>query len=230
MSSTRPLFIILLTTGFAVGFGHCIGMCGPIVVSLSMNLKRERMLLSQLLYNGGRITTYAILGGLMGLTGSFTALASHLSAFQRGVVILAGILIITMALSMSGWIPLGRIFGDDYNPQGFVSRGFKRLRGKKSSFFYYPVGLLLGLLPCGPVYAALIAAAGAGMEATNPVQSILVGAGLMLGFGIGTVPSLLIVGKLAGLNWLKSRQIIYKIGAVLLIVVGIYFIIKGIRY
>ncbi len=230
MSSTSPLFIILLTTGFAVGFGHCIGMCGPIVVSLSLNLKRGKILLSQLLYNGGRITTYAILGGLMGLTGSFTAVASHISAFQRGVLILAGILIITMALSMSGWIPLGRIFGDDYNPQGFISRGFKRLHGKKSSFFYYPMGLLLGLLPCGPVYAALIAAAGAGMESTHPVQSILLGAGLMLGFGIGTVPSLLIVGKLAGLNWLKSRKIIYKIGAVLLIVVGVYFIIKGIRY
>ncbi len=230
MSSTSPLFIILLATGFAVGFGHCIGMCGPIVVSLSLKLKGERILLCQLLYNGGRITTYAILGGLMGLTGSFTAVASQIGVFQRGVLILAGILIIIMALSMSGWIPLGRIFGDNYTPQGFVSRGFKRLSGQKSSFFYYPLGLLLGLLPCGPVYAALIAAAGAGMEATHSVQGILVGAGLMFGFGIGTVPSLLIVGKLAGLNWLKSRKIIYEIGAVLMILVGIYFVIKGLRY
>lgn len=230
MSSTSPLFIILLTTGFAVGFGHCIGMCGPIVVSLSLNLKRERILLSQLLYNGGRITTYAILGGLMGLTGSFTAVATHISAFQRGVVILAGILIITMALSMSGWIPLGRIFSDDYSPKGILARGFKRLSGARSPFAYYPLGLLLGLLPCGPVYTALIAAAGAGMEATNSLQSILVGAGLMCGFGIGTVPPLLIVGRLAGLNWLKSRKVIYEIGAVLMILVGVYFIIKGIRY
>jgi sulfite exporter TauE/SafE len=52
----------------------------------------------------------------------------------------------------------------------------------------------------------------------------------MLGFGMGTVPALLIVGKLAGLNWLKSRKIIYEIGAVLMIVVGIYFVIKGLRY
>lgn len=230
MSSTSPLFIILLATGFAVGFGHCIGMCGPIVVSISLNLKGERILISQLLYNGGRITTYTILGGLMGLTGSFTALASHISAFQRGIIILAGMLIIIMALSMSGWIPVRRIFGDSSNPQGFVSRGFKRLSSKKSSFVYYPAGLLLGLLPCGPVYAALLAAAGAGMEATHSVQGILVGAGLMFGFGIGTVPSLLIVGKLAGLNWLKSRKIIYKIAAVLLIAVGIYFIVQGISF
>jgi len=229
MSSTSPLFIILLATGFAVGFGHCIGMCGPIVVSLSLNLKGEKILLSQLFYNGGRITTYIILGGLMGLTGSFTTVASHISAFQKGAVILAGVIIIFMALSMSGWIPLGRIFGD-YKPQGIVSKGFKRLSGNKSPFAYYPLGLLLGLLPCGPVYAALIAAAGAGMEAANSAQGFLVGAGLMLGFGVGTVPALLVVGKLAGMNWLKSRKIIYDIGAVLLIVVGIYFVIKGIRY
>ncbi len=230
MSSTRPLFVILLATGFAVGFGHCIGMCGPIVVSFSLKLKGERIFVSQLLYNGGRITTYAILGGLMGLTGSFTAVATHISAFQRGVVILAGLLIITMALSMSGWIRLGRIFSDDYTPKGVLTRGFKRLSAARSPFAYYPLGLLLGLLPCGPVYTALIAAAGAGMEATSSLQSILVGAGLMFGFGIGTVPSLLIVGRLAGMNWLKSRKIIYEIGAVLMIVVGIYFVIKGILY
>jgi sulfite exporter TauE/SafE len=205
-------------------------MCGPIVVSLSLNLKGERILFSQLLYHGGRITTYTILGGLMGLTGPFTALASHIRALQGGVVIFAGVIIIIMALSMSGWIPLGRIFGDDYNPQGIISRGFRKLSGTKSPLAYYPIGLLLGLLPCGPVYAALMAAAGASMEATHPVQGFLVGAGLMLGFGIGTAPALLIVGKLAGLSWLKSRKIIYEIGAVLMIVVGVYFITKGIGY
>lgn len=230
MSSTTPLFIILITTGFAVGFGHCIGMCGPIVVSLSLNLKGEKILLSQLFYNGGRITTYIILGGLMGLTGSFTAFVSHISAFQKGALILAGMIIIFMALSMSGWIPFRRIFDNFYNPEGIVSKGFKRLSGNKSPSAYYPVGLLLGLLPCGPVYAALIAAAGAGMEAAQPIHGILIGAGLMLGFGMGTVPALLIVGKLAGLSWLKSRKIIYEIAALLMIVVGIYFVIKGIRY
>ena len=230
MSSTNPLSLIMLVTGFAVGFGHCIGMCGPIVVSLSLNLKGERVLLSQLLYNGGRVTTYAILGGLMGLTGSFTVIASNIASLQKGVMIFAGIIIIILAFTMIGWIPLGRIFIDDYNPKGSVTRAFKRLSGARSPFACYPLGLLLGLLPCGPVYTALIAAAAAGTESTHAVQGILNGAGLMLVFGIGTVPALLIVGKLAGLNWLKSRKIIYQIGAVLMIVVGIYFVIKGIQY
>ena len=111
-----------------------------------------------------------------------------------------------------------------------LSRGLKRLSAARSPFAYYPLGLLLGLLPCGPVYTALIAAAAAGTESTHALQGALHGAGLMLLFGIGTVPALLIVGNLAGLGWLKSRRIIYQIGAVLMIVVGIYFVIKGIRY
>ena len=220
----------MLVTGFAVGFGHCIGMCGPIVVSLSLNLKGERVLLSQLIYNAGRVTTYTILGGLMGLTGSFTVVAANMASLQKIVMILAGIIIIILAFTMMGWIPFGRIFSDDYNSKGILSKGFKRLSGARSPFAYYPLGLLLGLLPCGPVYTALIAAAAAGTESTHALQGALHGAGLMLLFGIGTVPALLIVGNLAGLGWLKSRRIIYQIGAVLMIVVGIYFVIKGIRY
>ncbi len=230
MSSTRPLFLILLATGFTVGFGHCIGMCGPIVASLSLKLKGERIILSHLLYNGGRLSTYIILGGLMGLTGSFRAVASSVVPLQKAVVILAGVIIVIMALSMAGWVPLGRIFGDGYNPRGILSRGFQRFSGSRSSLAYYLLGLLLGLLPCGPVYAALVAAAGAGMEAKRPLEGILTGAALMFAFGMGTVPALLIVGKLAGLGWLKSRETIYRFGAVLMLVVGVYFVVKGIRY
>jgi len=230
MSSTSPLFIILLATGFAVGLGHCIGMCGPIVVSLSLNLKGERVFLSQLFYNGGRVTTYTILGGIMGLTGSFTIVASNIASLQKIVMILAGIIIIVLALTMMGWIPFGRIFSDEYNSKGMLARGFKRLSEARSPFAYYPLGLLLGLLPCGPVYTALIAAAAAGTESSHALQGALHGATLMLLFGIGTVPALLIVGNLAGLGWVKSRRIIYQIGAVLMIVVGVYFVIRGIQY
>jgi len=91
-------------------------------------------------------------------------------------------------------------------------------------------GLLLALLPCGPVYTALIASARAGMNAQTPVQGLLSGAVLMLAFGIGTIPSLLLVGKLDGLGWMKSRPLIYRISSVPMVLVGTYFIIEGIRY
>lgn len=230
MSSMSSPLVVIFLTGLSVGFGHCIGMCGPIAVSLSLNLKRKGVVFPQLLYNAGRITTYAFLGGLMGLTGSFTVVASHIAGVQKGVMILAGVVIIIMGVSMLGWIPLGQIFRDEYTPKGVIQKGYQRLSASKSPFTYYPLGLLLGLLPCGPVYASLIVAARAGMEATSSLQGVFTGASLMLAFGIGTVPALFIVGKLAGLRWLRSREVIYQIGAVLMVVVGVYFVIRGVRY
>jgi sulfite exporter TauE/SafE len=230
MSSTDTLYVIFLATGFTVGFGHCIGMCGPIVVSLSLNLKGRSVLPPLLLYSSGRVITYSILGGIAGITGSFTILTSSILRLQKGVLILAGAMVLTMGLAMAGWLPLGRIFRDDDFYRGFFSKWFHRWSASKSSAVYLPLGLLLGLLPCGPVYTALIASARAGMAAPNSLAAFFSGVLLMLAFGIGTIPALLLIGKLAGLRWIHSREVIYKIGSILMVLVGVYFIFKGIVY
>jgi sulfite exporter TauE/SafE len=230
MSSTETLYLVFLVTGFTVGFGHCIGMCGPIVVSLSLNLKGRGVLLTHLLYNAGRVTTYAILGGLAGILGSFTILTSSILFLQKGVLILAGFMVLLMGLAMGGWISLGRLSGDSDFSHSLFLKWFHRLSAARSPVVYLPLGLLLGLLPCGPVYTALIASARAGMAANSALQGFLSGMGLMVAFGIGTIPALFLVGKLAGLGWIRSRQMIYKISSVLMVLVGIYFIIQGIRY
>jgi sulfite exporter TauE/SafE len=230
MSFIDPLYLIFLTTGFTVGFGHCIGMCGPIVVSLSLNLKGKNIFLPHLLYNTGRVITYTVLGGIMGATGSFTLVAAHIAGIQKGALIVAGIIIIVMALAMSGWLPLGRALGDYYNPDGIITRGFRKLSQVKSTATYFPIGLLLGLLPCGPVYTALLAAAGAGMNAAGALEGVVKGMTVMMSFGIGTIPALFLVAKLVDMGWLKKRQIIYRIGTILMIMVGLYFIVQGIGY
>ena len=166
----------------------------------------------------------------MGATGSFTRLVTSIASLQKGVMILTGMLIVVMGLAMAGWIPLGKIFGDYYNPQGFLSRGVRRLSEARSPATYYPLGMLLGLLPCGPVYTALLAAARAGMEAQNTVEGFIIGVGLMLSFGLGTVAALLLIAKLADLGWLKRRDVIYKISSVIMIFVGVYFVIRAFRY
>ena len=230
MLSTETIYFVLFTTGLAVGFGHCVGMCGPIVVSLSLSLKGRSVLVPHLLYNGGRITTYGLLGGVMGATGSFTRVVASIASLQKGVMILTGMLIVVMGLAMAGWIPLGVIFGDHYNPQGVLSRGFRKLSEARSTGTYYPLGMLLGLLPCGPVYTALLAAARAGMETQSTLEGLLIGVGIMLSFGLGTVVALLLIAKLTDLGWLKRRDVIYKISSVLMVIVGVYFVIRAVRY
>jgi sulfite exporter TauE/SafE len=221
MLSTETLYLLYLSTGFTVGFGHCIGMCGPLVASFSLNLKEKSILVPQLLYHLGRITTYAILGGVVAAAGAFTMVAAHIERVQKGVMVFAGTLIVLMGFAMAGWLPVARIFGD---------QGFGKLLKIKSTIVYLPLGLLLGLLPCGPVYTALLGAARTGMEAPAIYHGVFAGMGLMTAFGLGTVPALFLVAKLADMGWLKSRDIIYKVGAVLIILVGIFFIIKAIRY
>jgi sulfite exporter TauE/SafE len=230
MLSTETIFLLYLSTGFTIGFGHCIGMCGPIVVSFSLNLKEKNILAPQLLYHLGRIITYAILGGVVAAAGSLTMIAANIDTIQKGVMIITGALIMLMGLAMAGWIPLGKIFGDHSGPGGVILKGFGKLLKVQSTMVYLPLGLLLGLLPCGPVYTALLGAARAGMDAGSTYHGVLAGMGLMAAFGLGTVPALFLVAKLVDLGWLRSRAIIYKVGAALMIVVGVLFVVKGIRY
>lgn len=232
MSSTNPfpLFFFFLSTGFAVGFGHCIGMCGPIVVSLSLGLGDENRLFPHLLYNAGRIVTYGILGGVFGATGSFTGVAAHIAGIQKAVMIITGLFIAAMGIHLAGWLPLRRLFTATPSGENPISRGYRRLTAMKSTGMYLPVGLLLGLLPCGPVYTALLTVIRSTMGFDNPADAFLAGTGLMLAFGLGTVPALLLVGKLSDLGWLKHRSKIYKAGAVLMICIGLYFTYSGFRY
>ena len=230
MLSTDTLYLLYLSTGFTVGFGHCIGMCGPIMVTFSLNLKEKNIFVPQLLYHLGRITTYVLLGGGVAAIGSLVIVAANIESFQRGVMIFTGILILLMGLAMAGWLPLGNVFGDHANAGSWITKRFGSLLKIQSTLIYLPLGLLLGLLPCGPVYTALLGAARIGMEVNTVYQSIFAGMGLMAAFGIGTVPAMFLVAKLADMGWLKSRNFIYKIGAVFMIIVGIIFIIKAIRF
>jgi sulfite exporter TauE/SafE len=230
MLSTESLYLIYILTGITVGLGHCIGMCGPIVVSLTLSLSGKGVILPNLLYNSGRIITYMLMGGVAGATGSFTVVTANIASLQKAVMMGAGVLIVIMGLAMSGWIPLGRIFGDHFNPAGILSKGFSKLTRVRSTTVFFPLGLWLGLLPCGPVYTALIGAARAGMEAKTALEGAVIGMGLMLAFGVGTVPALVVVAKLADLGWLKARKIIYTFSSILMILIGVYFIIRAIRY
>jgi sulfite exporter TauE/SafE len=230
MSPTDSIYLVFLAAGFAVGFGHCIGMCGPIVVSFCLGLGDRNRFVPNLFYNAGRTVTYTILGGILGAGGSFTGVVVPIQGFQKGVMILAGVLIAVMGLAMTGWAAIPRIFSSGFSPfQRFFNR-FQKLSGSSGAAGVFAMGLLLGLLPCGPVYTALLSSARVGMDTAGPWQGALSGALVMLAFGAGTIPALLIIAGLSDMKWLKNRDLIYRIGGVMMIVVGVYFFVKGIMY
>ena len=230
MSFTDSIYIIFLATGFTVGFGHCIGMCGPIVVSFSLSLKNTPHLWPHLLYNVGRITTYAAMGAVLGATGAYVGLTARLANLQQVVMVLTGVLIVGMGAATLGWLPWAKIWQADYTPGNALRRVFSRINQSRKRAAFLPLGLVLGLLPCGPVYTALIAATRVGMEAGHPLVGLLHGAGVMLAFGLGTVPALVLVARLAAMHWVRARHFIYRTGAVLMMAAGVIFIYRGIRF
>ena len=92
------IFLAALGLGFASGF-HCIGMCGPIALSLGLSKKQQvNFILQNITYQLGRIFTYTILGAIVGIVGE----GFHIAGFQKYISIFAGILLIIMALFSFG--------------------------------------------------------------------------------------------------------------------------------
>ena len=220
----EPGYLLALTTGILGSFGHCIGMCGPLVASytLAAPASSAQPLFSRffphVLYNLGRITTYGIIGGIMGLSGSFVNVAGRLAGIQNIVAILAGIMMVAMGMAIvsragsMAWIE---------NHNFPVLRLAQQVRSSSSSFRCYPLGLLLGLLPCGLSYTVFIASAGTGGLVPGMATALL--------FGLGTLPALLLFGAVITSLSASLRGRIYRTSGVIVIIMGVYFLYKGIK-
>ena len=175
---------------------HCVGMCGGIIGALTFSLpekvrnNRWHLVPYVSAYNFGRITSYSIAGALVGGLGDqLTGLAP-----QYGHLILqlsASVLMLGIGLYLAGWFPafskiehLGKPIWKKLEP---ISQ---KLIPVKSPSHAYVFGLVWGWLPCGLVYTALIWSATAGTAQD--------GALLMLAFGAGTLPTVMITGILTG--------------------------------
>jgi uncharacterized protein len=173
--------------GLAGSF-HCVGMCGGIVAALAMTRGSQPFsarLGSQICYNLGRVSTYTLLGAVAGLVGSaldFGALKSATSWFFIGANLCVIVVGISSALGLSA-LNLSSLEGRGAR---FFAAPLKRVLASDSPLAAFPLGLMLGFLPCGLVYAPLMAAASSGGPG--------LGAATMAALGLGTIPVLLLFG------------------------------------
>jgi hypothetical protein len=228
MSPTESVYLLLFTSGLLGGFGHCIAMCGPVAATFSLCAGEKRRFEPHLLYNLGRITTYSLIGGAAGLAGSFLGIAAGLGPFQKAVALGTGLLVVLMGLSLGGWLPRRRSFSGADGPPRLLQR-IARLAHDSGGGpgVFFPLGILLGFLPCGLVYAALLAAARTGLDAGSPAEGFLRGFLAMALFGIGTVPSLLLVGKAAGFLGIRMRKSLYRASAAMVVLAGVVYIARA---
>ena len=205
----EPLYTMALATGL-LGSGHCIGMCGPLVTGLSLSTGNNTGgVLFHLLYNSGRLITYGVVGYIAGWFGSAALYANAFAPVTRTVLIASDIFIIVLGLGAAGLFSnLNFLNLEMINPIKAISRLATGLRKLPSVLAAIPLGLVMGFLPCGFLYAMIITAG----QSSTPEKGSLV----MLFFGLGTVPALFVVGSLS--HWLSVKVRVWMLrGAGLLV-------------
>jgi sulfite exporter TauE/SafE/plastocyanin domain-containing protein/copper chaperone CopZ len=223
------IFIIGLFTSV-----HCVAMCGGINLSQTLgarrpsgkfaNTKRDTTLfevprrrlalfLPSVLYNAGRVASYTMVGIIVGALGSVITLSGR---FQGIVQLIAGVFMVIMGINMLGLFP-----------------GLRRLNLHLPAFFGdtakapnkspLVVGLLNGLMPCGPLQAMQLYALSTG----SPIR----GGISMLFFSLGTIPLMFGLGALSSLlsgSFGRSFSVkVIKAGAVLVTVLGLTMFTNG---
>ena len=218
-------FISIVTIAFLGSFGHCIGMCGGIIIAYSSTKidnqwSKQKQATAHIFYALGRVTTYTILGAMFGALGG-VAMFNNLA--NGSLLIFAGVVMILTGLSLSGKIKFLTIMEHSISQKGWYSSTFKQLLQTKSLSSFFALGMLNGLLPCGLVYFFAITAAS--------TASAFWGAVVMFVFGISTIPALFSLGFFVGLfKQTKFRNLMIQLASISVILFGIYTAYNGYLY
>ncbi len=217
--------LIILSTAFLGSVGHCIGMCGGIVVAYSSSKIDHKssylkQTLSHLAYNFGRVTTYTVLGGMFGYLGKVAAFTPT----TKGVLfLLTGLLMVLAGLSLIGNLKFLNSAEWSVSKYAWFQNSFRRLMASDTYGSFYLLGMLNGIIPCGLVYSFAIFAAS--------TASPLYGAIVMALFGLATIPALFFLGFVTKfLQKGNLRGTMMKLASMLVIVYGIMTLYKGYNF
>lgn len=154
----------------------------------------------------------------MGLGGSFINTAGRLSGLQDIAAAITGILMIIMGLGITGILK----FPGLWKKTGLDMGAARFIIETGSTWRYYPLGLLFGLVPCGLSYSVFLGAAA--------TAGLLQGMLYAFSFGIGTLPALLLFGVAIGYLGGKARGWLYRGSGALVIISGVYFIVRAVIF
>ncbi|MDR0518796.1 MAG: sulfite exporter TauE/SafE family protein [Clostridiales Family XIII bacterium] len=220
---------MLLAIGFVTSL-HCVAMCGGINLSQSIpkggadaakDIARPSplgVLRPALLYNLGRVSSYTAIGFVLGFIGlaAYGGADAGLPAAIQGILkIVAGALMVIMGINMLGIIPALRWL-QPRMPR-FIAEKIDAEKARAGSPFI--VGLLNGLMPCGPLQSMQIVALASG----NP----FVGALSMFIYSLGTVPLMLGLGGIVAALGRRFASRVMNVGAVLVVVLGLAMLSQG---
>lgn len=206
-------------TAFLLGLAgslHCVAMCGPLMLAIPFAY-RKQIIRESLLYQGGRMTTYGMLGLFFGLLGKGIAVAG----FQQALSILAGAVLIVAAFFAAEWERAALAVPGMRQLTQWVRQQLGQLIRQNTAGAAWGMGMLNGLLPCGLVYAAIAGA----ISTTSGWEGSL----FMLLFGLGTLPLLFLLmsgGQRFSPVWRKKLRLIQP---ALLLLAGALLLSRGLH-
>lgn len=194
-------YTMLFLTGLLTSI-HCVSMCRAINLIATLNQNSQNRFERPLKYNLGRLISYTILGGIAGLLGSILTINNIISGI---IITIAGLAMFVMSLEMLGFFRIPRI-------------KFLTPKHKKTSNPFL-IGLLNGLMPCGPLQAMQLYALS--------TSSMLKGALSMFLFGLGTMPLMLLTSVIFTNLKGKNKILINNIASVLILVLSVLMLNHG---
>lgn len=220
------LDLLLITIlGFLGSFGHCFGMCGPLAVAFSLSHQQDSLGWHQqikfhTLLNLGRMLSYALVGAAIGALGSLLVETGQLagigSDLRRWIAIITGMMLIWFGISQikPDFLPriplLHPLFQGSLHNR--LNTGMMKLSLQTKWWTPVVLGMTWGLMPCGFLYAAQIKASATG----NFWYSAII----MLAFGLGTLPTMLLVG--VSTSWMSKdrRSQLFRLGGWITLIIG----------
>jgi sulfite exporter TauE/SafE/copper chaperone CopZ len=208
---------LIFLIGFLASF-HCVGMCGGLVVAYSAGIeasgKKFHKYFPHLLYNAGRIISYTLVGAILGGIGSFFAVTPLFSGI---LMILAGGFMLLMALNLVTNLTLLQKI-NSILPQTIAKYIFNQKNSQKSKG-PLAIGLLTGLMPCGPLQAMQLYALGSGSAVQGGLS--------LLFYALGTVPLMFGFGAIISSIIKKYMNKMLKISAVIVGILAVVMIARG---
>ena len=215
----------IITIAFLGSFGHCIGMCGGIVIAYSSTKVQQgwnklEQSGAHILYSFGRVLTYSVLGAIFGFIGGVVTFSNT----ANGVLwLVAGTAMILAGLSLLGKLKFLTLIEHSVSKSTWYQKNFKSLLDSGTFLSFFLLGMLNGLLPCGFVYFFAITAA----STADP----LYGAVVMAIFGLSTIPAMFSLGFFVGIFKQSGfRNIMIKLAAISVLLYGGYTIYNGYDY
>lgn len=223
--SAKPTFTVAILVGLTAGVSTCMALVGGLVLGLSARhaelhpeASRIQKFRPHIFFNIGRILSYAILGGLIGMLGSaFAPTGGSLGL----LVLVAGAVMLFLGLKLI------QIFPKLENAGLYIPKSVSRFFGAGNESKQYSnwgaavSGALTFFLPCGFTQAMQVYAITSG--------SFSAGAMILGAFALGTAPGLLGLGAISSLAKGVWSRFFFKFVGVVVIVLGIINMRAGIN-